>query len=583
MLTIKKIEIIKIYSSNLGIEGATDLINKAIINQNMSEKDEFTIEEINEICFYIQKLSPLLKSITQAYQIQIERNFRKKIEQAWWNSENRFVNLIEAIPDIVYFKDTEGRYLFINKTFEQVTGLNRHSIINSNDNDDEIFPLLFTENDEIVLKQKKSVSYEEICHTKSGHEIALDTIKVPLFDKKNNLSGLVGISRDITEKKQLEKELQKSRNLESIGLLAGGIAHDFNNILTAIVGNISFARILCDSADSNSELSNTLNDAEKACIKAKGLTQQLLTFAKGGAPLKKTESIYNIVKDTAEFVVRGSSVKIEYSQPKDLWFVDADSGQISQVINNLIINAMQSMPGGGRIKIGFHNINVSPDQNLSLDKGRYVKIVIEDEGEGISDSIISKIFDPYFTTKPNGSGLGLATTYSIIKRHNGQIMAESTIGKGSIFTIHLPATSGNYNKKRKIAAAARKSPAKILVMDDEKMILNTTGKLLRFKGYQIESAENGKDAAEKYKAAFFSGDPFNIAILDLTIPGGMGGVETVEKLMQIDPYVKAIASSGYTNDPVMSDYTKFGFSGIACKPYIIDELCEIIESILIER
>ncbi|HHI03268.1 MAG TPA: response regulator [candidate division Zixibacteria bacterium] len=385
------------------------------------------------------------------------------------------------------------------------------------------------------------------------------------------------INRDITDKRLLEEELNKAGRLESIGILAGGIAHDFNNILTAILGNISLAKMY---AVPESEIDARLIEAEKASERAQDLTRQLLTFSKGGAPVKKTISIRNVIKESAGFALHGSNVKAAYDIPDDLPPVNADTGQISQVINNLIINANQAMPDGGTINISAKNVDIGQSDLLSLKEGQYVRIIISDEGTGIPEEHINRIFDPYFTTKQKGSGLGLATTYSIIKNHDGHIDVKSNQGEGTTFTIHLPVSDRTEEIKIEEDDIRLAGGGKILVMDDEDAIRMVTGIALTKAGCKVDFAVNGEEAVEKYKQAMHDGQPFDLIFMDLTIPGGIGGQEALEKIKEIDPNVRAIASSGYSSNPIMSDHDKYGFSGVIAKPYKAEDIIQIVSYVL---
>jgi CheY-like chemotaxis protein len=306
----------------------------------------------------------------------------------------------------------------------------------------------------------------------------------------------------------------------------------------------------------------------------------LLTFSKGGAPIKKTESITEVIKDSAEFALRGSNVKCEFFIPNDIWPTEIDKGQISQVISNLIINADQAMPGGGIIKVRVENLVVSAEHALPIKEGKYVKIEIEDEGIGIHKEHLARIFDPYFTTKQRGSGLGLATSYSIIKKHDGYITVESELGVGTTFYIYLPASSKQILTKKEFEERPILGKGRILVMDDEKVVRDVTGILLKHIGYDVEFAKDGVEAIELYKKAEESKQPFDAVIVDLTVQGGMGGEQMIKKLLEIDPNVKAIVSSGYSTDAIMSNFKQYGFSGVVTKPYRIAELSETLYKVL---
>ena len=401
------------------------------------------------------------------------------------------------------------------------------------------------------------------------------------IDDINFLQAAANILATAIERNQIEEELIKIRKLESLGILAGGIAYDFNNMLTAIIGNISLAKIFTKQGERAYQL---LIESEKASLRAKGLTRQLLTFAKGGGPIKKTVFLKNLIKDTISFTLSGSKTRCKFLIQEDLYPVEVDEGQISQAINNIIINADQAMPEGGVIEIDCKNITISEENTSSLKKGRYIRIAIKDTGTGIPKELLHKIFDPYFTTKQKGSGLGLATTYSIIKRHNGYIDVDSKLGTGTTFYIHLPASDKEIISKWVVdEEVSTNGRGKILLMDDEEAIRRLVSEMFINVKYELAYAADGKEAIELYSKAKESGRPFDVVILDLTIPGGVGGKEAIERLLKIDPYVKAIASSGYHNDSIMADYKTCGFKGIISKPFNFQEFIRTVNSVINEK
>ena len=380
-------------------------------------------------------------------------------------------------------------------------------------------------------------------------------------------------------------QFYQAQKMESLGILAGGIAHDFNNLLTVILGNLSLAKMMPDNRD---KTLNILAESEKASLQAKKLTQQLLTFSKGGAPVKTSVPIKKIIIDSADFAMRGSNVRSEISIPNDLWHVEVDEGQINQVISNMVINATQAMPDGGTVRVQCENAVIKSGTALPLDPGAYVRISIKDHGTGISEEHAHKIFDPFFTTKPKGSGLGLATAYTIVKRHSGHIGVESQVNGGTTFNIHLPAcksgASGDTimeeNHEKQISVDDSSKTRRILVMDDETDIRNLVGEVLTHFGHNVEFASDGAAAIELYRSAVDSGKPFDVVIMDLTIPGGVGGKEAIKELLEIDPDVRAIVSSGYSNDPIMADFKSYGFKGVVAKPYEIRELVETLNHVI---
>ena len=407
----------------------------------------------------------------------------------------------------------------------------------------------------------------------------------PVSDETGNISGIVVLTQDITEKRRMEVELMKTRKLESIGILAGGIAHDYNNLLTAIMGNIFLAKSYFKSYDKVFEL---LNEAEKASTSAKDLTQKLITFSKGGTLIKKTISISKLVKDAVELALSGSNMKYEFFIPDNLWPVEIDEAQIGQVIHLLVINAKEAMPQGGTITIDSEGVSLSKENLFGLKAGEYVKVSIQDTGVGIPEKDMDRIFDPYFSTKEmgiqKGMGLGLSISHSIIKNHGGVILAESEAGIGTTIYFYLPVDKKSSveekHAKQPVKEKIIKGKGKILVMDDEKMVRDIAGNMLDRFGYDVKFSADGSEAIEMYKNAMDAGEPFVAVIMDLTIRDGMGGREAIGKLRKIDPNVKGIVSSGYSNDPVMTDYKAHGFSEALNKPFDMKELSELMQKII---
>ncbi len=389
--------------------------------------------------------------------------------------------------------------------------------------------------------------------------------------------------RDITERKFFEQEQLKMEKLESLGVLAGGIAHDFNNILTGIIGNISLAQMYVGT---DAKASKALAEAQKASARATELAFQLLTFARGGEPIKKLVSIRQLINETVSLVLHGSNVKEEVDIPDSIRAIEADEGQLSQVLHNIFINATQAMPGGGILSISAQDVILAESNPFALRPGSYVRLKINDQGCGIPAADLKKIFDPYYTTKSKGNGLGLASVYSIISRHGGHIAASSVVGRGTTFTIHLPASS----EQNASAVSGNDTPidcehsgGSILVMDDEEMIRDMAAQMLEYLGYQATTCRDGAEALASYQSALESGSPFAAVIMDLTIPGGMGGKEASRRILDIHPQACLIVSSGYSNDPIMSDFGNYGFAGAVAKPYVIAKLGQLLKSLLDER
>jgi len=381
------------------------------------------------------------------------------------------------------------------------------------------------------------------------------------------------------EKTKLLELVENKQKLESIGTLAGGIAHDFNNILTSILGNLSLARMQNDSG-SREELNSRLEASEKATMRAKGLTNQLLTFSKGGEPVKTVISLNELISESCDFVLHGSNVRCNFHIDDNLFLVEADGGQINQVLNNLVINAAHAMPDGGLINISAENFLINPECELPLTDGNYLLIRVEDQGIGIRDEHLKQIFDPYFTTKHEGHGLGLASAYSIIRKHGGLLTVDSKVGEGAVFNIYLPASTQIKAGHAPVEERVHPGKGSILLMDDEKNVRHIGKDILNHLGYEVTTAEDGVQAVELYSKGLQGKSRFDLVILDLTIPGGMGGEKTFEKLRQLDPSVKVVVSSGYSQDPIMANYEQLGFSGVMPKPYKIEDVSRIILDIM---
>ncbi|MBI2485738.1 MAG: PAS domain S-box protein [Deltaproteobacteria bacterium] len=514
---------------------------------------------------------------------------RKRAEEALKESEEKFRNLVEQTNDWVWEIDRNGAFTYVNPKVYEIVGYEPEEILGKTTFD-------FMSSEEVkrfgevissfISMQKPFFRLEKTLIHRDGRLVFFETSGAPIVDSNGALHGYRGIARDVTERKRIEEELLKAQKLESLGVLAGGIAHDFNNLLTAILGNISLVKMYGNPED---KAYKRLTEAEKASLRARDLTQQLLTFSKGGAPVKKVTLTKELVRESANFAQRGSNVRCEFSIAKDLWPLEVDEGQISQVINNLVINAQQAMPQGGVIKIIAENVSRGEQtihlgsivNGILLKEGKYVRITVEDHGIGIPEEHLSKIFDPYFTTKQKGSGLGLAVTYSIIRNHDGYIGVESKLGVGTKFYIYIPV---NDSKISELINLVNESPVegkgRILVMDDEEIVRGVLLEMLSQIGYEVGCARDGSEAIDLYIKAKECDTPFDVIIMDLTIAGGMGGKEAIKKLLEIDPDVKAIVSSGYSNDPVMSDYMKYGFIGVVNKPYKIGELSKTVYQVI---
>lgn len=520
-------------------------------------------------------------------QLQQELSERKLTEEALALEKERLSVTLSSIGEGVITADRQGKVILLNKVAEELTGWTENQA--KGQPLQQVFHI-FTQNDRenyedllskvMQTKRMTEGSPGSLLQSRTGGECFIECNGAPVLDAAGTVIGVVIIFRDVTAKRKLGEEILNAQKLESIGILAGGIAHDFNNLLTAILGNIALAKL---RASRGEMIIERLNDAEKASLRARDLTQQLLTFASGGTPVKKIVNLGELIKETVSFALSGSNVNAELDIPGDLWPAEIDEGQISQVINNLALNAEQAMPEGGTLLVSCANVMVEKSGTLHIKEGKYIRIMIRDQGMGIPARYLNKIFDPYFTTKNKGRGLGLATVYSIIRSHEGHIAVESELGSGTTFTLHLPASASALSfspLEERIMLAGK---GRVLVMDDEDMVREVTGRTLRHLGYDVEFAGDGDEAIEKFREAQLSGEPFRVVLMDLTIPGGMGGQEAIKSIREIDPTVKAIVMSGYANAPIMADFRAFGFSGTISKPFKVDDLSEVLHKVMNEK
>ena len=493
---------------------------------------------------------------------------------------------LRSIADGVITTDTQGKVVLINRAAERLTGWTfgeahgkKITSVLKLFNEKTGVPLAnpamqILESGAALVAAQQGTLRER---TAEDPERLILASAASIRDRHSNIVGVVVVFRDVTEERKLDEERFRASKLESIGILAGGIAHDFNNILQALLGNISLAQM---HLGENPKVSKLLANAERASLRARDLTQQLLTFSKGGMPVKVTASVEQIIRESSTFALRGSNVSCEFRLPANLVPVEVDQGQISQVINNLIINADQAMPDGGTVILGAELVAEPDVQGLPQRRDGYIRIYVEDSGIGIPPELLPKIFDPYFTTKQRGSGLGLSTCYSIVKNHGGVITADSIVGRGTKFSVFLPASTNEVPVTDTTTTGVEGGQGHVLLMDDEENVRMIAGNMLTFLGYTVEFAADGREGISKYQAARGDGKPFDLVIVDLTIPGGMGGKEMVAKLRALDPDLSAIASSGYSNDPVLARFGEFGFRGILTKPYNIRELDKTLQKVM---
>ncbi|RQW78144.1 MAG: PAS domain S-box protein [Geobacter sp.] len=488
-------------------------------------------------------------------------------------SGRRFMEMLESLALIILILDKDANIVFANDFLFKTTGWSRAEVAGKNWFDVFIPRELTAEIQQVFddsIMMKGAAHYENEIRTRQGDLRLIRWSNTWLRDAEGNIEGTASIGEDITELRQARQEMLKMQKLESLGILAGGIAHDFNNILTTILANVSLARIQVHDPE---EVSRRLTEAENAIFRARDLTQQLLTFAQGGQPVKKTIQVAPLLREAADFAIQSSQVRCDFVLSDDLWLVDADEGQLSRVVHNLVLNAVQAMPHGGTVTVRAQN--VSPMQ----ENKKAVKISVSDNGIGIPEHHLETIFDPYFTTKQQGSGLGLTTCFSIIKKHEGKITVESTLSQGTTFHVYLPAS------ERKTAVEPRSQnevvhgSGRILVVDDQELVRETTQAMLEELGYTADCAENGAEAVELYRKRKEEGKSFAAVIMDLTIPGGMGGKEAIHALLKIDPEVRAVICSGYSTDPVLANYREYGFSAVLAKPYRLHELSRVLQEL----
>jgi PAS domain S-box-containing protein len=489
---------------------------------------------------------------------------------------------LRAIADGVITTDAEGTVELMNRHAEGMTGWSQEEAAGRPVR--EVFRVLdgrtdLELSDPLAERQPDSRAGEQnVLVSRDGTRRLIDDSAAPIPGGATGNSGTILVFRDVTEKVRKEEELVKWQKLESLGTLAGGIAHDFNNFLAAILGNISLAKQILDPG---SKAVARLEAAERASGLASELAGKLLTFSKGGKPVRERISLEGVVRDSALLAVRGTPVRCDFGIAEGLWATDADAGQIGQAIGNLIINAVQAMSGGGTIRVRASNVTVGQGELAYVKPGQYVKIEVADTGAGVSRKNLKRIFDPYFTTRENGTGLGLTTAYHILKSHGGNLFVESEPGAGTTASVYIPASTGRLplegNGEKE---AAPNGKWRVLVMDDEDLVRDMAIGMLEHLGYETRGARDGSEAIRMYKDAAAAGEPYDLVVMDLTVPGRMGGKEACARLVGMYPDARVIVCSGYSSDPVMSDHAAHGFLGMLGKPYRIEELRRVVEQVL---
>jgi PAS domain S-box-containing protein len=510
-----------------------------------------------------------------------------------------FAAAVEGAAEGFYLIDLEGRILYVNRAVEALSGVPPEEYIGKSVMSLHADPGIPARVIMPAVRRTGRWAGEIAGRARGGRPLTLWLTASLVRDDAGRPIAMVGITKDLSEQRRLDEDRVKSQKLESIGVLAGGLAHDFNNLLTIILGNIDLARVACRESV---EAVEALDHAAEAALRAGDLTRQLITFSKGGQPVKRVGNIARSVRETVLFAATGSSVACEFDIPEDLPPVEFDEGQMRQVIHNLVQNAREAMPGGGTLRVSAGTVQLSEGQVAPLAPGRYLRLEFADCGTGIPREHLNRIFDPYFSTKEmdaaKGRGLGLAVSYSIVRSHGGAIAAVSRPGGGATVTVYLPAAGRDPEREAaekspggeapppdKLAAGAEREPegpprGRVLVMDDEPLVLEMSGAALRQLGYAATLCRSGAEAIVQYQIGLDAGRRFDAVILDLTVPGGLGGPETLARLRQIDPGVRAILSSGYVNHPAVTEWPDTGFAAFIAKPYSLKALEELLAALL---
>ncbi|MDD1769749.1 MAG: PAS domain S-box protein [Methanomassiliicoccales archaeon] len=505
---------------------------------------------------------------------------RKYAERMLQEEKEKLAVTLRSIGDGVIVTDVEGKVVMLNTVAERLTGWTTAEALGQNI--ECVFHIISEDTRErcdnpvrTVLKSQGvcSLVNHTVLIARDGTERLLGDSGALITDAGGNVQGVVLVFRDVTEERRTQSELERMQRLDSIGLLAGGIAHDFNNLLTVIEGNLALARI---KQNDEKAVEQRLADAERAMARARALTKQLLAFSSGGEPIKEVLEPEAVLRSACGLALSGSNVRCEYDIEPGLWRIEADEGQISQAISNVVMNSREAMPDGGIGHIIARNHAVKRSELPPLKEGRYIHVIIRDTGVGIPGSVLPRVFDPFFSTKQSGRGLGLAVAHAIVTRHGGHISISSAPGKGTEVVIHLPATDKLASEKGEMVLELSKGRQRVLWMDDEELILELGREMLASLGYRPAVARDGKEAMKAYRVAAEEGNPFDAVILDLVVPGGVGGMETIRALSAIDPDVKAIVCSGYSHDPVMSHFSRNGFVGVLPKPFGVQELSEVL-------
>lgn len=570
-------EIVIAIAESSGMEAARNRVTEAAASLGLPTQGVLTPQQAGRVCSLLMRQGGLVAMVAESFLNSLEKRLLKTVEQTLWRSEEMLATLIDTIPSAIYMKDTQGRLILVNEAYEKISGKTRDCIIGELERSvlPEETALQNGRFDRWVLTDGKQLRHEFEMESEGRHRV-FEAVKTPVRNGDGDVVGLLGVLDDVTDSRLIQEELLKAVRLESVGQLAGGIAHDFNNLLTVILGAASLA---ARRIEQGQDPGNTLQRLQEAAQKAKALTHRLLTFSTGGAPIKRITDFRELLEEAVELALSGTTTRCVFEFPSELHMVDCDRSQLSQAIRNIVINSVQAMPGGGTITVSASNVRISDSrikdnqdegESLPLDSGDYIRFCIRDHGSGIPRDISSRIFDPYFTTRDKSTGLGLPTAYSVLRRHRGFLRFEPPPGGGAAFFGYLPSAG---------EAAARGDTVKvdagnlrILVMDDEPLVLETIGGMLEALGHSVGLAESGNKVIGMYDEAIEAGNPYDLLILDLTVPGGMGGAETIKTLRSRYPGVRAFATSGYSNNPIMANHERYGFVGVIEKPFQLDQL-----------
>ncbi len=507
----------------------------------------------------------------------IDINARKRTEESLRESEEHYRNIFENAPVGIFHSTLEGKFIDANPTLAKILGYESVKELIESTRNSNVVDVFYVDKEKRDVFVNKVIqtgvwqSFENSYYRKDGRVITGNLVFRTFIQPVSGDRAIEGFIEDITERKQSEQAQLIAERLESLGLLAGGIAHDFNNLLTGIFGYIDLARSVLKDAKANEYLEATLD----TMTRAKALTLQLLTFAKGGAPVQKIAVLIPFIQEVVHFALSGSNISCRFNLDENLWPCNIDKNQIGQVINNIVINAQHAMPNGGAIEITARDIFFEEKEHFPLAKGNYVKVSIKDFGIGIPKEIVPRIFDPFFTTKPTGNGLGLATCYSIINRHGGCIDVESEMGKGSTFHIYLPASTEAVVTDSAGEIIKHKGSGTIIFMEDEEVIRISVGNL-EWLEYTVVCKKDGREAIDFYKSETKAKRQLTAMIFDLTIPGGMGGIEAVAEIRKLDKTIPVFVASGYADNSVMKNPLRSGFTESISKPFIIAELSQML-------